>query len=215
MLKWRINSLVSFHPEDPCQEGSRTPLTTPETDVFEFGTLIMEVDTFGHLSRFANNMQSLRNRHLSGHLPPLRDAAAFNHNFESEPVRPQSLPGLSDGLWSVVLDCWLKEPEQRPNMAEVARRLVQLAHETARNTSWNMVSLQNSLPYTEDPQASSYALADISTEIRRLGEHPIAGGGHGDLFLGERLGSEKVALKLIRFFGASKQDPNAARRVSL
>ena len=159
-------------------------------------------------------MQSLRDRHLSGHSPPLPDAPAFINDLHSDPVRPQSLPGLSDGLWNVVLSCWRKEPERRLSMAEVARTMVKLAQESVGTSSWNMVPLKRSLLYTEDTQASSHTLTDISSEIRRLGEHPIAGGGYGDLYLGERLGSEKVALKLVRFYGVSKQDPNAARRVS-
>jgi len=56
---------------------------------------------------------------------------------------------------------------------------------------------------------------DISAQIKKLSEHPIAGGGYCDLYLGERLGKEKVALKLVRLFGSTDADKETARRVSL
>ncbi|KAF8498826.1 hypothetical protein JB92DRAFT_2983573 [Gautieria morchelliformis] len=97
-------------------------------------------------------------------------------------------------------------------MIEVARRMVKLAGDSVPTSNIDMLSLRSSLLYSADCQTLSRTLTDIARKVRRLGEHPIAGGGYGDLYLGERLGSEKVALKLIRFYGASKQDKDAARR---
>ncbi|KAF8472414.1 kinase-like domain-containing protein [Gautieria morchelliformis] len=180
MLKWRIN--VHVYSEEAYGEGQQTT-TSLGTDVFAFGTLIVETLR----DRYATFSDSLDDDHL---------------------LRP---PGLSDGLWDIVL-CCEKEPEERLDMIEVARRMVKLAGDSVPTSNIDLLSLRSSFLYSADRQTLSRTLTDITREVRRLGEHPIAGGGYGDLYLGERLGSEKVALKLIRFYGASKQDKDAARR---
>jgi hypothetical protein len=86
-------------------------------------------------------------------------------------------------------------------MAEVARKMVELAEATISSHA--------------TPAVSSRSLKNISAQIKDLSEHPVAGGGYCDLYLGERRGSEKVALKLVRFFqGSTDTDKDRARRVS-
>jgi hypothetical protein len=116
------------------------------------------------------------------------------------PELPQ-FPGLTDDLWRLVNNCWGIKPEERPTMAQVARRMVELAEAAIPSPSTKPAVLQRTLK-------------DISPEIKKLSEHPIAGGGYCDLYLGERLGSEKVALKLVRLFGSADEDKDGARRVS-
>ena len=48
-------------------------------------------------------------------------------------------------------------------------------------------------------------LPDLSAEIRRIGDLPITGGGFCDIWIGERLGTEKVALKVLKMFGVPEQ----------
>ncbi|KAF8532245.1 hypothetical protein JB92DRAFT_2802868, partial [Gautieria morchelliformis] len=76
-------------------------------------------------------------------------------------------------------------------MIEVARRMVKLAGDSVPTSNIDMLSLRSLLLYSADRQTLSRTLTDITRKVRRLGEHPIAGGGYGDLYLGERLGSEK------------------------
>ena len=87
-------------------------------------------------------------------------------------------------------------------MAQVARKLVELAEANITRSE------------SMRPAAMPRTLKNISAEIKKLSEHPIAGGGYCDLYLGERLGCEKVALKLVRLFGSTDTDKDAARRVS-
>jgi len=56
---------------------------------------------------------------------------------------------------------------------------------------------------------------DISAQIKRLSENPIAAGGYCDVYLGERLGKEKVALKVVRLYGSTEVDKEKARKVSI
>ena len=54
-------------------------------------------------------------------------------------------------------------------------------------------------------------LPDLSAEIRRIGDLPVTGGGFCDIWIGERLGIEKVALKILKMFGV----PDQIRRVRI
>lgn len=54
-------------------------------------------------------------------------------------------------------------------------------------------------------------LPDLSAEIRKMDTMPVTGGGFCDVWIGERLGKEKVALKVLKMFGV----PEQIRRVSL
>jgi len=54
------------------------------------------------------------------------------------------------------------------------------------------------------------ALPDLSAEVRKIGDMPITGDGFCDIWMGERLGKEKVALKVLKMFGV----PEQIRRVS-
>ena len=122
----------------------------------------------------------------------------------SLPDRPRFLKdrGLTDDLLRLVNNCWHEKPAQRPTMAKVACEMVRLAEEFAVSYK----AIECTTPVRR--------LKDISAEIKRLGEHPVAGGGYCDLYLGERLGSEKVALKLVRVLGSTWLDEDVARQVS-
>jgi hypothetical protein len=54
-------------------------------------------------------------------------------------------------------------------------------------------------------------LPDLSAEVRRIGDLPITGGGFCDIWMGERLGTQKVALKVLKMFGV----PDQIRRVRI
>lgn len=48
-------------------------------------------------------------------------------------------------------------------------------------------------------------LPNLNAEIRRLGEAPVAFGGFCDVWLGERLGRDKVALKVLKVYDVPEQ----------
>lgn len=116
---------------------------------------------------------------------------------------PKSAMTLHRNLWEVMNDC-TKKAEQQPAIDEIVQRLARIIASRPPSTSDSTSAL-----WTESGD-SSHPLVDLSSEIRRVGSLPIAGGGFCDIWLGERLGQYKVALKVLKMFGA----PDQLRRVS-
>ncbi|KAF8314958.1 kinase-like protein [Clavulina sp. PMI_390] len=58
-------------------------------------------------------------------------------------------------------------------------------------------------PLDTTPQASP--LADLGAEIRKIDQMPIIRGGFCDIYRGERLGKQQVALRILRSYGAPRQ----------
>jgi len=107
--------------------------------------------------------------------------------------------GLPKGLIVLIRKCLERDESSRPTMAEIVERMLTFVE------SFN--------PQQSDAFAVvSHPVKDISSEVRKISDHPIAGGGYCDLYLGERLGERKVALKLVRLFGSTDTDKDATRR---
>lgn len=71
---------------------------------------------------------------------------------------------------------------------------------------------------TNTESASSLAIIpvkNITSEITNISKYPVAGGGYCDLYSGEKLGGQKVALKLVRLFGQVEKDRDTAKRLFL
>ncbi|KIJ54455.1 hypothetical protein M422DRAFT_24402, partial [Sphaerobolus stellatus SS14] len=117
---------------------------------------------------------------------------------------PQQINTLTweDKLWLMVQQCWSFDRKDRPTMDVVVSLLE------------DIVTKRGGPPVKSaaDPELSTRALMNISAQIKKLSEHPIASGGYCDLYLGERFGKEKVALKLVRLFGSTEADKEIARR---
>ncbi|KAF8577558.1 kinase-like protein [Ramaria rubella] len=208
--------LSTDHPEDLATDDSGGIITTFESDVFEFGTTIMEV-----LSRcnFSDDVYALRNSYI------------IKRGLEDDPEWPRPLKGPTHPIWNVVRSCQHPDPRERPTMAAVAQRMSQLSpykaaytptHQETRTPPPAFQSLQGpnashvvpSGHFVADQREDSpHTLRNVSAEIRRVSEHPIAGGGFCDLFLGEKRDSgERVALKLVRFYGRTEQEQQGAQR---
>ncbi|KAF8504106.1 kinase-like domain-containing protein [Gautieria morchelliformis] len=182
VLDWRISSPEFFSPNSLPLSASQIALTT-ESDVFAFGTTVMEA--FVYVTSKGHYRDVMKTSFLQGKLPE-------HPQFTGE-------TGLTDDLLRLVNCCWERDAEERPRMAQVARRMVALTEAAIPSPSTR-------------PTLTQRTLKNISAEIKKMSEHPIAGGGYCDLYLGERLGSEKVALKLVRLFGSADTDKDAARR---
>ena len=206
-LDWGISSSLLVPKSLPLSLNV-VPRTT-EIDVFAFGMTVMEVSllfsvllssvvTICHEKTFAYGKEFASGK-SQGYIDMMVRSFVRGHL----PERPQfgKDMGLTDELWLLVSRCSERDPEQRPTMASVACIMVELAE----------ASLQS---HTSKPAVLPRTLKDISAEIKKRGEHPIAHGGYCDLYLGERLGSETVALKLVRLFGSADADKDSARRVS-
>ncbi|KAF8586717.1 kinase-like protein [Ramaria rubella] len=175
-LDWRVISSSVLE-----SDASPVSSLTVESDVFAFGTTMIEAFTVPH----PNYKRVMTMRLLQNKLPE-RPRFIVNN-------------GLTDDLWNLATSCWQEDATLRPMIAEIARKMVQLTEESAPREGTKL-------------SATPRMLNNISAEIRKTSEHPIAGGGYCDLYLGERLGSEKVALKLVRLFGSTDTDRDAARR---
>ncbi|KAJ7914680.1 kinase-like domain-containing protein, partial [Mycena leptocephala] len=61
---------------------------------------------------------------LTGKVPfyelPNDMAVALKVTAGARPSRPEI---ISDGLWSLLQDCWKEDPNKRPKMTEIIRRL--------------------------------------------------------------------------------------------
>lgn len=112
-------------------------------------------------------------------------------------------PEIPEEIWAVTHACWKDASDEKgPTMGQIYAQMSTILNAIESSTSIKVVSNPVSKP-----------IKDISPEIKKLSEYPIAGGGYCDVYLGERLGREKVALKLVRLFGPSEQDKSAARKV--
>lgn len=111
-------------------------------------------------------------------------------------------PEIPEGIWDVAQACCEDAPDGKVPMEQVYIQMSRIIGTIERSTDTEIVSHPASKP-----------IKNISPEIKRFSKYPIAGGGYCDLYLGERLRGEKVALKLVRLFGPSEKDKNAARRV--
>jgi len=106
-------------------------------------------------------------------------------------------------LLRLVQRCWDIEPSRRPTMKEIMNCFDSL-----------LLPQKDKVEVSEEVSPQPQMPMDISAHIKRLSENPIAGGGYCDLYLGERLGKEKVALKVVRFYGSTEVDKEKARKVS-
>ncbi|RKO86534.1 hypothetical protein BDK51DRAFT_29637 [Blyttiomyces helicus] len=78
---------------------------------------------------------------LQGGLPP---SFKLSHGFEMAPYqfkaallsggRPSRPDDLPDGLWEIVEDCWIQEPQERPTFGKVVARLSRFIELPGRDT---------------------------------------------------------------------------------
>lgn len=111
-------------------------------------------------------------------------------------------PEIPEGIWDVARGCFEDNPDRKVSMEQIYIQMSRILKTVERSANTESVFHPASKP-----------IKDISPEIKRVSKYPIAGGGYCDLYLGERSGGERVALKLIRLFGPSEKDEKTARRV--
>jgi len=96
-------------------------------------------------------------------------------------------------IWDLVISCLQydnTEPQTMDQIVEILGAVIS-SRPPSRSPTLGAISLE--------------VLPDLSAEIRKLGTLPVAGGGFCDIWLGERLGRQKVALKVLKMFGVPDQ----------
>jgi hypothetical protein len=96
-------------------------------------------------------------------------------------------------IWDLVASCLQydnTEPRTMDQIVEILGAVIS-SRPSSRSPTLGAISLE--------------VLPDLSAEIRKLGTLPITGGGFCDIWLGERLGCQKVALKVLKMFGVPDQ----------
>jgi hypothetical protein len=129
----------------------------------------------------------------------LSDQALKGHPTSPPPRFLNSIPFRHE-LWDIIFTCLPSLIYMRTNINTVVARLAALVASRMADSSQAVWSV---------PTAPTLALPELSAEIKRIGGLPITGGGFCDIWLGERLGKQKVALKILKMFGV----PDQIRRV--
>lgn len=114
---------------DPSRYGLERLICTPQTDVFAFANVCVEVLSLKHVplhSLIARSVVQL----FSGREPfhASRVGEVIHKVLSGQrPTRPSGRrPGshhMPDAVWAIVQRCWAQRPQDRPNMDEVVRDL--------------------------------------------------------------------------------------------
>ena len=105
---------------DPPSKGNNTPvLESKAADVFAFGMLAVEVFT--------------------GRIPfegQKNEAVVLHVSRGGRPEKPENAQavGLTDEMWKLLESCWRKNPNKRPTMEEIVRKLERFVAECVRVT---------------------------------------------------------------------------------
>ena len=112
---------------------------------------------------------------------------------------------LRPDLWSILKEC-ARAPEMR-HAHEPRITAHQIVERLSALIAQQPDSPDKNLPKRAWSSSAEHqvVLADLSAEVRRIGDLPITGGGFCDIWIGERLGTEKVALKVLKMFGVPEQ----------
>lgn len=99
-------------------------------------------------------------------------------------------------LWDVLFYCSNSLPYLRSGIDDIVTRLEAII--SSRPVA------ENRLTWSA-PATPEISIPNLSHEIRREGSLPVTGGGFCDIWLGTRLGKQKVALKVLKMFGVPEQ----------
>lgn len=160
-----------------------SPEMSEETDVYDFGVTIFQV---GHVLSFVipSLMFVLFFQFL---MPPTVRRPIFR---AAELFMPEwFVPNHSfrDDLWRIVTRCVHSQP--RPTIFEVVEWLTEI-HAVAS------VRAADSVP-RDDIEPT---LKNLSAEIKKVDDLPVAAGGFSEVWKGQRLGKDLVALKVLRMY---------------
>ncbi|KAF8322279.1 kinase-like protein [Clavulina sp. PMI_390] len=116
---------------------------------------------------------------------------------------------LRKDIWALLRDCLrpvMGHQEPDVTASDVATRLGAMIVQRDKMMDSGLVTgPRKKWSISTSEQATAVTLPDLSAEVRKLGEYPATGGGFCDVYIGERLGKEKVALKILKMFGVPDQ----------
>jgi hypothetical protein len=115
-------------PELLVPSNDRSNMPTRSSDVFAFGSLMLQVGDLALQSNAVlvddSGKVYTENMPYAGLSMAQVLLKIMKGEPSSRPVDPIALErGFDDGLWDLMNDCWLFRPEERPSMSEVRRRL--------------------------------------------------------------------------------------------
>jgi son of sevenless len=96
--------------------------TNFKTDIWSVGMLILEVITG-------------ERPYASFRGEPRLSLVIWNEDLR--PERPLRCVWLSDALWQLMKECWAKDPNQRPDITDVCRRLQEVAEAFVPPAQWS------------------------------------------------------------------------------
>ena len=165
------------------------------SDVLSFGSLVMKVQPSLITSILINSHIVPRSRKEK---KGLKSGILFDKLSDRKELSPSE-----EVLWRLVQRCWDIEPSRRPTMKEIMDCFDSL-----------LLGQRDKVEVPDEVPPKPQMPMNISAQIKRLSENPFAAGGYCDLYLGERLGREKVALKAIKLYGSTEVEKEKARKVS-
>ena len=98
---------------------------TPESDVFSFAMLVVEVRAQSLLSMISNTKYQ---QVYTGDVPFGRKVSEAQCivRIAFKRKRPTRPPNVPDAIWRIVEDCWQDSPRRRPVMMDVYTRFARM-----------------------------------------------------------------------------------------
>lgn len=94
-------------------------------------------------------------------------------------------------MWTLITRCVQPEPELRPTIVEVVERLKDIN---------SVVSVRSNDASQLAEDKAEPILDNLSAQIKKVDDLPVAAGGFSEVWKGQRLGKDFVALKVLRMY---------------
>ncbi|KAF8314957.1 kinase-like protein [Clavulina sp. PMI_390] len=199
--------LFSHRSQDPLlTPGARSGLDwsdieeLPSSLVYRESSKSVDIDSFGVLMHELLILMDKRTRSRRPWRVRTDRALQASSKLPPKELLPDALPNIRQGVWDIMRECTPGDnDESQLTMDTVVEKLSH--YQSARRHRGDS---DDHIPSSVMEERGS-PLVDLSAEIRRIDQLPIMGGGFCDIYRGERLGKQQVALKILKTFGAPEQ----------